>query len=105
MSASVMDGHVSRVFALAYHPSDPHTLLSAGWDDTVQVITKVISWEMNYVQLCRHVDTHIHTHRPRKQLTHIYVMQIHLHILIHTCLHIIILVLDLGYWKGTCSKV
>ncbi len=37
MSVSVMDGHMSRVFALVYHPSDPQILVSAGWDDTVQV--------------------------------------------------------------------
>ena len=37
MSSSVMDGHMSRVFALTYHPSDSRILLSAGWDDTVQV--------------------------------------------------------------------
>ena len=32
-----MDGHASRVFAVRYHPSDPTSFLSAGWDDTVQV--------------------------------------------------------------------
>ena len=31
-----MDGHMGRVFALKYHPSDPRVLVSAGWDDTVQ---------------------------------------------------------------------
>ncbi len=39
MSISVMDGHMSRVFALAYHPSDSRILVSAGWDDTVQVLS------------------------------------------------------------------
>ena len=37
LSAPVMDGHANRVFALVYHPSDPRIILSAGWDDTVQV--------------------------------------------------------------------
>jgi WD40 repeat protein len=33
---SVMDGHMSRVYALKFHPSDTKILLSGGWDDTVQ---------------------------------------------------------------------
>lgn len=32
-----MDGHASRVFAVRFHPSDPTSFVSAGWDDTVQV--------------------------------------------------------------------
>lgn len=48
MSASVMDGHVSRVFALAYHPSDPNTILSGGWDDTVQVDLPIIRALLHY---------------------------------------------------------
>eukprot|EP00053_Salpingoeca_punica_P003288 m.42285 g.42285 ORF g.42285 m.42285 type:complete len:348 (-) comp12092_c0_seq3:38-1081(-) len=31
------EGHTNRVFALAFHPSDPKTLVSGGWDKTVQV--------------------------------------------------------------------
>ena len=31
-----MDGHMSRVYALKFHPSDTKILLSGGWDDTVQ---------------------------------------------------------------------
>ena len=27
---------MNRVFALRYHPTDPHLLVSGGWDDTVQ---------------------------------------------------------------------
>ena len=37
MSPSVMDGHMSRVFSLCYLPKDPNIMVSAGWDDTVQV--------------------------------------------------------------------
>ena len=37
VSARVMDGHRSRVFGLVFHPHDSHVLISAGWDDTVQV--------------------------------------------------------------------
>ena len=33
----VMDGHASRVFALKYHPTDEHILLSGGWDNTIQI--------------------------------------------------------------------
>ena len=36
MDHTVMDGHMGRVFALKYHPTDPRVLVSAGWDDTVQ---------------------------------------------------------------------
>ena len=42
MTYSVMDGHMSRVFGLTYHPTDPHILVSAGWDDTLQVCTQTI---------------------------------------------------------------
>ena len=37
INTQVMDGHASRVFSLKYHPTDPHMLISGGWDDTVQV--------------------------------------------------------------------
>lgn len=33
----VMDGHMSRVFAVQYTPGDDNVFLSGGWDDTVQV--------------------------------------------------------------------
>lgn len=36
-SDSVTPGHSNRIFALAWHPTDPHLLLSAGWDGTMQV--------------------------------------------------------------------
>ncbi|XP_065890492.1 WD repeat-containing protein 38-like isoform X2 [Dysidea avara] len=36
INTQVMDGHASRVFSLKYHPTDPHLLISGGWDDTVQ---------------------------------------------------------------------
>lgn len=42
MSATVMDGHMSRIFGLAYHPHDPRLLVSAGWDDTVQVSMELV---------------------------------------------------------------
>lgn len=35
-SRDVMNGHRTRVFALQYHPRDPHLFVSGGWDDTVQ---------------------------------------------------------------------
>lgn len=35
-SRDIMNGHRLRVFALQYHPNDPHMILSGGWDDTVQ---------------------------------------------------------------------
>uniref|UniRef100_H3A5P3 Uncharacterized protein n=1 Tax=Latimeria chalumnae TaxID=7897 RepID=H3A5P3_LATCH len=33
---TVMDGHRSRVFALAFHPGKESEFISGGWDDTVQ---------------------------------------------------------------------
>jgi WD40 repeat protein len=30
-------GHSNRVFSLKYHPTEPHIILSGGWDNTVQV--------------------------------------------------------------------
>lgn len=32
-----MDGHASRVFSVKYHPNNENVLLSAGWDNTVQI--------------------------------------------------------------------
>ena len=32
-----MNGHRARVFAVQYHPTDPHLFVTGGWDDTVQV--------------------------------------------------------------------
>ena len=29
--------HSSRIFSVLYHPTDPHMIVSAGWDRTVQV--------------------------------------------------------------------
>lgn len=34
-SRDVMNGHRMRIFALQYHPDDPHVFISGGWDDTV----------------------------------------------------------------------
>uniref|UniRef100_H3A5P2 Uncharacterized protein n=1 Tax=Latimeria chalumnae TaxID=7897 RepID=H3A5P2_LATCH len=34
---TVMDGHRSRVFALAFHPGKESEFISGGWDDTVQL--------------------------------------------------------------------
>jgi WD40 repeat protein len=30
-------GHTNRIYALQWHPRDAHTLLSGGWDNTVQM--------------------------------------------------------------------
>eukprot|EP00386_Alphamonas_edax_P006640 GDKI01021449.1.p1 GENE.GDKI01021449.1~~GDKI01021449.1.p1 ORF type:complete len:385 (+),score=92.15 GDKI01021449.1:75-1229(+) len=30
-------GHANRVFSLKCHPTEPHTILSGGWDNTVQI--------------------------------------------------------------------
>ncbi|TPX55545.1 hypothetical protein PhCBS80983_g05250 [Powellomyces hirtus] len=30
-------GHSNRVFVVRFHPEDPHCLVSAGWDNTVQI--------------------------------------------------------------------
>lgn len=35
--SNVTAGHSNRVFALKFNPDDPNMLLSAGWDNTVQV--------------------------------------------------------------------
>ncbi|XP_077996139.1 uncharacterized protein LOC144449476 [Glandiceps talaboti] len=35
-SMNVMDGHRCRVFAVQFHPQEPHGFVSGGWDDTVQ---------------------------------------------------------------------
>ena len=32
-----MDGHASRIFAVKYHPDNANILLSAGWDNTIQI--------------------------------------------------------------------
>ena len=44
-----MDGHMNRVFALRYHPSNPNLLVSAGWDDTVQF------WDTRVVHSIRYI--------------------------------------------------
>lgn len=36
-SRDVMNGHRQKILAVKMHPSDPHTVVSGGWDDTVQV--------------------------------------------------------------------
>ena len=36
-SHTVMDGHRMRVFTVKYHPEMPNLMVSAGWDDTIQV--------------------------------------------------------------------
>lgn len=33
----VTAGHSNRIFAVRFHPTEPWCLISAGWDDTVQV--------------------------------------------------------------------
>jgi WD40 repeat protein len=33
----VTAGHVSRVFALKFHPMDRNLVISGGWDNTIQV--------------------------------------------------------------------
>lgn len=37
LASSVVHGHTNRVFSVKYHPGAPHTLVSAGWDNTVQI--------------------------------------------------------------------
>ena len=46
---TTMDGHMNRVFALRYHPSNPNLLVSAGWDDTVQF------WDTRVVHSIRYI--------------------------------------------------
>ncbi|CAL1290845.1 unnamed protein product [Larinioides sclopetarius] len=36
LDPETMDAHTNRVFALRFHPTRQHELLSGGWDDTVQ---------------------------------------------------------------------
>ena len=38
LSSSKVDGHTNRVFCIANHPQNPHEFVSAGWDNTLQVI-------------------------------------------------------------------
>ena len=45
-----MDGHWSRIFGLAFHPYDSRVLVSAGWDDTVQVCTCTYVYDSVYDQ-------------------------------------------------------
>jgi WD40 repeat protein len=45
-----MDGHMNRVFALQYHPTDPNLLISGGWDDTVQF------WDIRVSQSIRKIS-------------------------------------------------
>jgi WD40 repeat protein len=33
----VTSGHSNRIFSVKYHPTEAHTILSGGWDNTVQV--------------------------------------------------------------------
>ena len=35
--ANVTPGHSNRVFSLKFDPSDDNTIVSGGWDNTVQV--------------------------------------------------------------------
>lgn len=30
-------GHSNRVFCVKFSPTDPHTIVSGGWDNTVQI--------------------------------------------------------------------
>lgn len=43
-------GHTNRVFAVKFHPSDSNTLLSGGWDKTVQV------WNLARAQPASHLS-------------------------------------------------
>jgi len=36
-----MNGHRQRVLAMQYHPTDRHLLITGGWDNTVQVCTRM----------------------------------------------------------------
>jgi len=42
--------HSSRIFSVLYHPTDPHTIVSAGWDRTVQV------WDTRKSEPVRHIS-------------------------------------------------
>ena len=42
-------GHSNRVFSLKFHPLDENVLLSAGWDNTVQM------WDVRMEQMARHL--------------------------------------------------
>ena len=42
-------GHSNRVFSLKFHPLDENVLLSAGWDNTVQM------WDVRMEQTVRHL--------------------------------------------------
>lgn len=44
------DGHKCRVFALQYHPDEPHVFLSGGWDNTVQF------WDDRAIHSKRHIS-------------------------------------------------
>ncbi|GCA64192.1 hypothetical protein KIPB_013522, partial [Kipferlia bialata] len=33
----ITSGHFNRVFSLKFHPTDPNLLMSAGWDNTIQI--------------------------------------------------------------------
>eukprot|EP00817_Percolomonadidae_sp_ATCC50343_P001752 CAMPEP_0117427086 /NCGR_PEP_ID=MMETSP0758-20121206/7028_1 /TAXON_ID=63605 /ORGANISM="Percolomonas cosmopolitus, Strain AE-1 (ATCC 50343)" /LENGTH=284 /DNA_ID=CAMNT_0005212559 /DNA_START=593 /DNA_END=1444 /DNA_ORIENTATION=- len=34
------DAHINRIYALRFHPSNPHYIITAGWDHTVQVFDR-----------------------------------------------------------------
>ena len=54
-SRDVMNGHGMRVHSVKYHPTDPHLLISGGWDDTVQVsITTIQDCDLPLLVVHRH---------------------------------------------------
>ncbi|KAI9205647.1 quinon protein alcohol dehydrogenase-like superfamily [Polychytrium aggregatum] len=34
---NVTSGHSNRIFSVRFHPKEPHSIMSAGWDNTVQI--------------------------------------------------------------------
>lgn len=45
----VKPGHSNRVFSIKFHPRDPNVILSAGWDNTVQM------WDIREQKALRHL--------------------------------------------------
>lgn len=42
-------GHANRIFSVIYHPTDPNTLLTAGWDQTVMI------WDTRHAEPIRYI--------------------------------------------------
>lgn len=52
--SDVVDGHKSRTFSGAFHPSDPNFVATGGWDNLIQF------WDVRLAQSARHCgDAHV----------------------------------------------